>query len=440
MESRRIKRQLSAACNYSYTRLALNYYMYYETSLEDSLLGGRLAPLGTCFHALLKGFLDGNHDVDRLEELRNRVTCEMEAATAYTDVFQAYEYVLNRLEGRYAPQLLGAEAGAAHEDDMTQRIMDYITEMDEAMTINERIRLVLGQLPVRMTKHKFFSLVEEGMSVYKGGSREGLKDMIYILRSEALLNTPKDMVTGYEQLHSILEEFKGADYKGMEPEQFRHLTQQMTDAGRILMEDTARLMLLMELVNDLYVLLISRDCAMMEVSEEQRLNAILSTVLSLFEEGKNQPIPETVTDSLPHLEGKQETYFEQWMQDGLCARELQEMKKQEGDAKKLYQVELLLSGSSFMSLNPSGPEADQTVDSAVLKGELDLLFEELARSFEGQPKVLVRAIMAKVLSCLPVFFESLDEVREYVKNSLVSCTDEMEKAVTMKLIGDMMEE
>ena len=126
MESRRIKRQLSAACNYSYTRLALNYYMYYETSLEDSLLGGRLAPLGTCFHALLKGFLDGNHDVDRLEELRNRVTCEMEAATAYTDVFQAYEYVLNRLEGRYAPQLLGAEAGAAHEDDMTQRIMDYI--------------------------------------------------------------------------------------------------------------------------------------------------------------------------------------------------------------------------------------------------------------------------------------------------------------------------
>ena len=128
------------------------------------------------------------------------------------------------------------------------------------------------------------------------------------------------------------------------------------------------------------------------------------------------------------------------MQDGLCARELQEMKKQEGDAKKLYQVELLLSGSSFMSLNPSGPEADQTVDSAVLKGELDLLFEELARSFEGQPKVLVRAIMAKVLSCLPVFFESLDEVREYVKNSLVSCTDEMEKAVTMKLIGDMMEE
>ena len=77
MESRRIKRQLSAACNYSYTRLALNYYMYYETSLEDSLLGGRLAPLGTCFHALLKGFLDGNHDVDRLEELRNRVTCEI---------------------------------------------------------------------------------------------------------------------------------------------------------------------------------------------------------------------------------------------------------------------------------------------------------------------------------------------------------------------------
>ena len=48
--------------------------------------------------------------------------------------------------------------------------------------------------------------------------------------------------------------------------------------------------------------------------------------------------------------------------------------------------------------------------------------------------------MAKVLSSLPVFFQSLDEVQEYIRNSLVSCTDYMEKAITMKLITDMMEQ
>ena len=47
MQIKRMKRQLSAACHYSYTRLALNYYMYYETSLEESLLDNRLEPLNT---------------------------------------------------------------------------------------------------------------------------------------------------------------------------------------------------------------------------------------------------------------------------------------------------------------------------------------------------------------------------------------------------------
>ncbi len=31
----------------------------------------------------------------------------MEKLTAYTDIFQAYEYVMNRVEGRFMPQLVG---------------------------------------------------------------------------------------------------------------------------------------------------------------------------------------------------------------------------------------------------------------------------------------------------------------------------------------------
>ena len=141
---------------------------------------------------------------------------------------------------------------------MTERIMAYITDARDAMTVNERIRSVLGQLPVRLTRNRFFSLVEEGLSVYRGSTRESLNDMFYILRSEALLYVPADMVTGYGELHSILEEFRTADYKSMTQSSYRHLTDEMKRAGHMLMEDTARLMLLMELVNDLYVLFLSR--------------------------------------------------------------------------------------------------------------------------------------------------------------------------------------
>ena len=93
-----------------------------------------------------------------------------------------------------------------------------------------------------------------------------------------------------------------------------------------------------------------------------------------------------------------------------------------------------------MSLASAGQESGELVDQAMLSAAASRFFEEFSSAFEGQPRVLVRAVMAKVLSSLPVFFQSLDEVREYIRNSLESCTDYMEKAITMKLITDMMEQ
>ena len=194
MESRRRKKQISAACHYAYTRLALNYYMYYEVILEGDLLSSRLERL-------------------------SKTASAMEANTAYTDAFQAYEYVLNRLEGRFEPQLMGNRSVQPDEEEWTAEIMAYITDTDEAMVVNERIQSVVGQLPIRLTRNKFFAMVEEGLSVYKGGPVSSLDDMLYILRSEAMLARPEDMETGYEDLHSILREFERADFKAVTAEE-----------------------------------------------------------------------------------------------------------------------------------------------------------------------------------------------------------------------------
>ena len=187
MESRRRKKQISAACHYAYTRLALNYYMYYEVILEGDLLSSRLERLSKRYHGLLKDFLEGSLELEELNGLRDDTASAMEANTAYTDVFQAYEYVLNRLEGRFEPQLMGNRNVRPDEEEWTAEIMAYIMDTDEPMVVNERVQSVVGQLPIRLTRNKFFAMVEEGMSVYKGGPVSGLDDMLYILRSEAML-------------------------------------------------------------------------------------------------------------------------------------------------------------------------------------------------------------------------------------------------------------
>ena len=87
MESRRRKKQISAACHYAYTRLALNYYMYYEVTLEGDFLS-RLERLSKRYHGLLKDFLEGSLKLEELNCLRDETASAMETNTAYADVFQ----------------------------------------------------------------------------------------------------------------------------------------------------------------------------------------------------------------------------------------------------------------------------------------------------------------------------------------------------------------
>ena len=53
---------------------------------------------------------------------------------------------------------------------------------------------------------------------------------------------------------------------------------------------------------------------------------------------------------------------------------------------------------------------------------------------------MVRAAMAAALSRLPMFFESIDEIGEYIRSSFESCTDQDEKETSMELLRMMIQE
>ena len=109
MELRKIKKRLTAAYNYSFIRMTLNFYTCYEMMAEKTsdpaeetlaLYDRYLGSLGS----FLEGFLEKKETFEKetlleeLEELRQDTIKEMEKLTAYTDIFQAYEYVMNRVE------------------------------------------------------------------------------------------------------------------------------------------------------------------------------------------------------------------------------------------------------------------------------------------------------------------------------------------------------
>ena len=436
MEIKKLKRRLTAAYHYSFIRMTLNFYTCYEMLAEKTgEPNASVLALYERYFGFLGSFLEKKSvSLDGFEALRQDTIKEMEKLTAYTDIFQAYEYVMNRVEGRFMPQLVGKKP--ENTDVFMEEILNYLTQDSDPSGFHERFQLVVSQLPVRFTKNKFFALIQEGLSIYKGAPEAGLDDMIYVLRCEALLNRPKEGTESWKELYPFLEEFNQTDFKTLEAAEYYHLSSKLEEVSEKITDATGDILMLMDLVNDLYVLLLCGDHAVSDLKDTQVMVEIMSEVLKLFLDKQWKEIPVETADLLPQLEGKQETYFEQWIageeipMDELAKSNLPE-------CKVLWKTELLLSGSAFASLEYKASEA--MADESMISEKLDELFEEIRQSWKELPKVLTRAAMAKCLSRLPITFKTSDEAQAYIRNSLECCTDEIEKEACVRMLRSIME-
>ena len=118
------KKRISAAYRYCFAGLVLQLWLYCEETLEaPSEISEEERASGTEFRAILKGFLKGEDEAfEQLKSLRDRMIGRMEILTAFSDCFQIYEYVLNRVERRfvvmkdseYTPEKLASASGALY--------------------------------------------------------------------------------------------------------------------------------------------------------------------------------------------------------------------------------------------------------------------------------------------------------------------------------------
>lgn len=417
------KKMMTSACRYSYTRLSLNYYMFYEMMAEKENHSAAVLDCCGAYVNLLDAFLSGNASLTALEDLRNQVSRHVEAITSYTDCFQIYEYVLNRLERKFEEEYSLPEA----DEIFTGKLMQFISGSRDSAVVNERIQTVISQLPVRFTKAKFFSMVQEALSIYIGSPKQSLDDMMYMLSTEAMLKKPEPVENGDETLAEILASFQTMDVKNMTKEQCKEYMDKLVFASRILLDDSGDFMVLMDMINDLYVILLSRNQAMLEVGETKEWTDILSSLTERMKKEEFEAPDDKIFDMMEHLEGKQERYYESFLR--------QEDGSEDEECRK---ISLLLSNSPFVSLEKQEENLTE-VDRKLLEKETERFFQELEALWKDMPKAVVRATMARVLSALPVCFNSFSQVEEYIKGSLASCSDMAEKSISQELLAEIME-
>lgn len=420
---------------------ALEYYTLYEIVKEEENnyleeIRDVLEVLQDAVKVLFLGKGNREELLKKLEENRNTIMQKMDVLTAYTDVIQIYEYVLNRVEYRFK------EYRPADEEIFSNKVIQYIFQMKDNTVINENIKEVIGQLPVRMTKGKFFQLLKNSLTLYNGSDRASVETYLYMLRTASSLYHPTGMEQYFKEFSVLVEELRQADYKELTKEEFLKFTEKIEQAADKLFEVTDLFVLVQSVLNCFYVIALCEEQEnSYETEEAKKLLIHLKEAFESDEESES----EVFEDSLIALEGVQEVLGEEIITLEAVLFQTQNDWSQEvaGCGMKdkqnvLIQMEKLLSSSLFIEL--SEEDSNEAVTEAFLEKEAETLIGELKELFEHNSMAVNRAIMAAVLNKMPVFFESSEEVMEYIKNSLDSCRDMEEKQAAMEILETIMSE
>ena len=388
-------------------RLALSYYTYYEMYIDErenwtSSLHDHLEKINNIISdAVLqtKSSEEVESFISQIDKIRNNVTKGMETLSLYVDLFEAYEYALNRVEYRFK-KIDQIE----NDDELAKQILRYIFDSEDNVMVNNRIKEIIGQLPIRITKQKYFDYMRDGFHQYVGANVDVLETLTYIIRSCASLDISHDMKEAYPKLWDKKEKLEKIDFKD--------ITQEEYEAAILLVKEAA--------------------------------SHIIRGINEAFVKGEQGDSTSDLLDTFGVLEGVQEDmeYDIIRLEDTLfyINNNQKALVKSLGKEKQLYSLLLckdLQSGSLFIDLNNHG--TDVTVDRDRIIIDIDMLINELEDKFRSSDRMIIRAIMANTLDKLPVFFNSHTEVMEYVLYSLNKCTDMAEKYASIEIITSLMD-
>jgi len=186
---------------------------------------------------------------EELLNLRKEITDRMQVLSAYVDCFSVYEYILNNLEYRFK------EMGEMPEDvKFTEDVVQFIFSSKDNAAINEKVRFVIGQLPMRMLRSKYFDVIRESVSIYKGNSLSSLEGFEYMFRTNAMLYKDKNMDIYFTEFKKPLEELKNAGFEDIDNEQYKTYNGIVEDSTYELLKLSDLYILFGDIVNLLYTI------------------------------------------------------------------------------------------------------------------------------------------------------------------------------------------
>ena len=420
--------------------LSMNYANYFVNSKEKET-DRSFAGLGDKINALIKStIVEGNvskKSIEEIENIREEVKAGVDAATAFLSAFENFNYVLSR-------KLPNKEYDGKEfdTDDEARKILTYIFEDDDNILINSKIQRVISELPIRYTKGKFFDIIETSVDRYAGTEKKALKAFVYMVRQAGMIYDLDNMQKLYPELADEFEYFKNFEFDKATKKQLLTESVKLNSTIARCSELTDDGILVMEVVNDLYAVLLNWDSINKEDAELE-VEMITFTNESFANEDRSlEEFDVKMAEIFTKLEGKLEAVYEGLMSYEGTLFDVQNRFVKEASEygykdkyDDLYKCSILKQGSLFADLNDledtgltETADLDKLKDT--LKSEFDRIFNEVDRSVR-------RGIMAQVIGSIPVYFENRTEVMDYIRSSLASCNSREELVGTINAVTEI---
>ncbi len=431
---------------YSSMSFAMHYYNVFEMLASDECSEGAkkyilrvndiiLSTILTEFDAIKR-----EKGIKKLHELRTAIISKMQGLTSYADCFSLYEYMLNRIEPNYQDDLEDIDV-----EIEVKELVSMIFAQEDRLVRNERIRSMLSQLPVRMTKNRFYDMLKESLSVYEGSEESTVEDFIYMLRSAAGIYKPKQMEEDFPRLMEAVKRLEYADYQNLSEDNYKELETVLSDATSQLEIETESYYALEEAVNALYSVLLNEVYASTDaVTAGNLLKGIVGEIALLLQKQQFITIPEALVQEFSAAEGKLEYYLEAVTKDEAILDFIKKDHKESAQALMLARqleclilTQSLVSNSLFIDLEKQWN--GKIADNAFLEKRWGELSDEFGKMLNEGNKLLNRARIAAALREMPVLFSNSTEVRDYIRNSLAGCRDVAERVASVSLLKQLLD-
>lgn len=422
--------------------LAFHYYSFGEVFFE---IGEAEKEFFAKDAAQIERFIDGcvtdpsSLSYESLLAFRDALIPKVRSLTNYADRLMIYEYILNRVEFRF-------KRGEFSDDYYTRQLendlMQYAVSDTDSSVIHMKMSRLVGELPMRLSKSKFFDLLLETLTLYKGSAQKTVLEFLERIRSAGTLEPVENsyfsaLFDRYEQV------FLSVDFETVAEEQYDALRSTLEEATVQIEQFTDWYIMIVGVVNDLCTVALTQG-ALEAVKEHRIILQIVEGVHTAIRAGKE--IDPSVEKYFASLEGIQEKLCEKMFRPEDSLSEIRTVYREtiesEGLAlayRRLETLSRLQSSSTFADLTVD--ESGQVpADEAFIALQHSLLVAGFEELFSVCGRMKKRAVMAAVLQNLPSFFQTPEAFQNYVHTALMQCSDPAERQACMTLTDMIMAE